>query len=193
MSSTCQNIKIEYDSLKTLKEVFALAYATAKESGDFSSVRQLKKDLEQAKEKLEEKLFAPWAKPIIPEFMTLESHKEGIHFIDPSDIELYLEPEQLSSRTIKGTELLQRLRDKQSLNASALDFLLAHSELIPESWKKDENGTVRYIHFTDTLYRDSVGGLSIRYLSCNNGLWTWYYSYLTENWDERDSVAIPAS
>ncbi|MEK7211132.1 MAG: hypothetical protein AAB731_00695 [Patescibacteria group bacterium] len=62
MPSQCAQLKTEYEQLKTLKAEFALEYAKVRESGDLREIKKLKKELEQArdalKEKLEEKVSA---------------------------------------------------------------------------------------------------------------------------------------
>lgn len=193
MSSTCQNIKTEYEALKTLKEAFALTWATAKETGDFLSVRQLRVALEQARENLENKLWEPWAKPVFSGGLTFISYKEGIRFPDPSQIEFHLEPEQLNGGSIFGTEFLKRLIDKQCLNVGHLDFLRAHPELIPESWKKNENGETRYINFTDTIVRDSSRLQFVFHLYWNGSAWQRGENLLNQKWNSLSVSAILAS
>lgn len=68
---------------------------------------------------------------------------------------------------------------KVVLNATVLDALLEHPHLIPDEWKKDEEGYTAYICFWDTLYRSSLGYDGVRYLYwANPGV-----GEDTEQWD----------
>ncbi len=114
------------------------------------------------------------AAPFIPDGWKVESHKKGGSFEwDPAKVALHLEPEQIAGRSLKGTELQKRLEGKSAFNANMLDWLLAHTEAIPESWKQDENGKSNYIFFFGTIYRRSDGYLCVRCLCWGDGGWDW--------------------
>ena len=57
MTNSCEQIKNEYENLKTLKEEFDLEYQKAVETGNLERVREMKAELEQKRDALKEKLF----------------------------------------------------------------------------------------------------------------------------------------
>ena len=54
--------------------------------------------------------------------------------------------------------------EKKCLNANVLDYLLAHTELIPESWKD------KYIVFRGTTYLDGSDNFYVRCLRWRDGI-----------------------
>lgn len=134
------------------------------------------------------------ADPFIPKGWSVESHQKGGKFIfDPSKIDFYLSKKQKKGSYIKGNDLRKELEGKKVLNANILDYLLAHPRLIPDEWKKDENGYMRYIFFWGTIYRDSDGGLFVRYVYFFGGAWLWSYGWLDVDWYYSDPAAVLAS
>jgi hypothetical protein len=143
------------------------------------------------------------ARPFVPEDLDwkVESHqkthsgtvaltRDGDNlFLDGKKIEFFLSPNQAEGKSIKGDKLRKELEGKPVLNANVLDYLLAHPELIPESWKVDEKGRTRYIFFWGTIYRNSGGDLFARSLLWVNGRWDWSYGWFELEWD----VSIPAA
>lgn len=123
------------------------------------------------------------ADPYIPEGWKKEEHHKGGQLEwNPAKIQLYLSEKQ-KGRYIKGYKLRKELAEKPVLNANVLDYLLAHSELIPEEWKG------KFIFFWGTIYRDSDGGLVVRCLSWDGGEWSWRYYWLDYGWHV-DSPAV---
>ncbi|OGY36716.1 MAG: hypothetical protein A3E36_04035 [Candidatus Andersenbacteria bacterium RIFCSPHIGHO2_12_FULL_45_11b] len=120
------------------------------------------------------------ADPAIPyNGWTVEQHvKRGKVQWDPSQYRLHLQPSQQKGSSVQGYKLREELADLPTANANLLDYLLEHPQLIPEEWKKDENGNIRYIFFWSTVYRNSVGRLCVRYLCFSGGRWQAYYDYL---------------
>ncbi|MBU4367367.1 hypothetical protein KKC49_00675 [Patescibacteria group bacterium] len=57
MTNSCEQIKTEYENLKTLKEEFDLEYQKAIETGNLEKVREMKAELEEKRDALQEKLF----------------------------------------------------------------------------------------------------------------------------------------
>jgi len=57
MSSPCEQLRQEYKELKTLNQEFVLAYKKALETGDLKKAKQLKAELEERRNALEEKLW----------------------------------------------------------------------------------------------------------------------------------------
>lgn len=115
--------------------------------------------------------------PYIPDGWRIVEHKKGGQLVwDPAKIKLYLSVQQQNGRYIKGHQLRRELANKPTFNANVLDYLLAHSELIPEKWKN------KRIHFWGTIYRDSYGGLCVRSLYFYGGRWYRSYSWLYDDW-----------
>ncbi len=134
------------------------------------------------------------AAPFIPDGWKVESHKKGGSFEwDPAKVALHLEPEQIAGKSLKGTELQKRLEGKSAFNANMLDWLLAHTEAIPEEWKQDGNGNTRYICFWDTVYRNSDGDLYVRCLDWSDGGWNGSCYYLDNDFGVQDPAAVRAS
>lgn len=113
-------------------------------------------------------------------------------YLDGKKVELHLSPGQKKGR-IGGYDLRKYLETKPVLNAAVLDYLLAHPELIPESWKRDEEGNTRYIFFWGTIYRNAGGDLYVRYLCWFVGCWVSRYFWLDNDWYADDPSAVLAS
>lgn len=90
------------------------------------------------------------------EGFTIVSHKQiGLWKFNPYP-NFYLSEKQKDKNnethgTIKGCELYQELADQNVANANILDFLLAHPQLISESWSNP-------LPFWGTIYRDNKTG-----------------------------------
>ena len=133
------------------------------------------------------------ANPFTPSGWKVEEHQKGGQFkFDASQIEFYLSAAQKKGH-IESNKLRKELAGKPVLNANVLDYLLAHTELIPENWKKDENGNTRYIFFWGTIYRNSDGYLCVRYLYWYDDRWFWVSSWLDNDWFDDDPAALRAS
>lgn len=134
------------------------------------------------------------AGPFIPNGWSVEQHQQGGPFKwDPKAVELYLSEPQRKEKSIEGNKLRKELENKAVLNANVLDYLLAHPNLIPEEWKKDEKNRTRYIFFWGTIYRSSYGCLYVRCLYWNDGRWHWSDDWLVRGWDVNDPAALRAS
>lgn len=96
------------------------------------------------------------ADPLEIKGFTVVSHKQtGLWKFNPYP-NFYLSEKQKDSKnethgTIKGCELYQELTDQNVANANVLDFLLAHPQLISESW-------LFPLPFWGTIYRDNKTG-----------------------------------
>jgi len=133
------------------------------------------------------------ADPFIPEgWKKVEHKKMGQIEWDPKKVQLYLSKRQKGG-WIEGNDLRKELADKPVLNANVLDYLLAHKELIPEEWKKDKNGYIRFIFFWGTVYRSFGGRLVVRYLYFSGGGWNWYYNWLGDGWFDNIPAALLAN
>ena len=127
---------------------------------------------------------------------TIEKHVgDGTLELDPSQLKLHFSPNQIGGKVIEGNKLRKELEKNKVpvLNACVLDYLLAHPDLIPEDWKKDEKGNTRYIYFWGTVYRFPDGDLCVRCLSWDNGAWRWSYNSLDDDWHGQLPAAMLAS
>lgn len=126
--------------------------------------------------------FNPWAN----DRFTIEEHQRGGQWkFDPKRVELFLSSSQKGDKILEGIEgnkLRKELAKKPVLNANVLDYLLAHPELIPDEWKKNENGNTRYIFFWGTIYCDIDGRLYVRYLRSSDRVWHWSYFWTVRDW-----------
>ena len=114
------------------------------------------------------------AGPFVPKGWKVEEHKKGGQLEwDSVKVELFLSENQKDGKYVEGNKLRKELANKPVLNANVLDYLLAHPQLIPEEWKKDGSGNCRYTFFWGTIYRNSAGRLSVRYLFFCGGEWRW--------------------
>ncbi len=134
--------------------------------------------------------------PFVPKDWEVEEHKKGGKLVlDLSKVRLHLSPNQQDDKVIEGNKLRKELASEPVLNANVLDYLLAHPELIPEEWKKDECGNNRYIFFWGTIYHSDDGDLFVRCLSWYGGAWKWRWDsyWLDDDWSGRDPAAVLAS
>jgi hypothetical protein len=133
------------------------------------------------------------AKPFLQNGWKVEEHKKGGQLmLDMSKVRLHLSPNQMDGKRIEGNKLRKELASESVLNANVLDYLLAHPDLIPEDWKKDERGNTRYIFFWGTIYRTG-GSLYVRYLYWDGGAWIWDNDWLGSDWRGRRPSAVLAS
>lgn len=136
------------------------------------------------------------ADPFIPDGCTVEEgkHQKGGSFKwDPAKVQLYLSPSQQDGRSINGEALSAELAGKPVFNANLLDYLLAYKYLIPEEWKKDEQGRTRYTSFLGTEYRCSGGHPFVRCLSWTDSRWHSSRLWLVCSWGVGAPAALRAS
>jgi hypothetical protein len=132
--------------------------------------------------------FNPWEK----DGVVIDEHqKSGQWKFDPEQVKFHLADGQKNG--IQGHKLRKELQGKPVFNANLLDYLLAHPELIPEDWKKDENGNTRYIFFWGTIYRLRDGDLYVRYLYWDGVRWRWSNFWLGHDWHGFRPAALRAS
>lgn len=117
--------------------------------------------------------------PYIPDGWTVNTHHKGgeIEF-DPAKVQFYQSKRQKSGGTIPIKDLIAETEGKRRGNACILDHLLANSNLIPEDWKFNEDGSIRYIYFMDTQYSVEGGGVYVRSLSWRARQWDWGFDHL---------------
>ncbi len=114
-------------------------------------------------------------------------------WINGRKVGLHLSERQLNGRSLKGYELREELTGKPVLNACILDFLIAHTGFIPESWKKDVAGNTSYIYFWGTIYRLAGGNLCVRSLFWFGGAWNRDFFWLGFDWFGPYPAALLAS
>ena len=114
------------------------------------------------------------ADPFLPKgWKGVEFHRKHGQLEFASDkVNLYLSKEQVPGKYIVGTDLRKELENVPVYNANVLDYLLAHPELISESWKG------KAVFFWGTIYRDADGGLCVRYLYWGGAVWGWFCYWL---------------
>lgn len=123
--------------------------------------------------------------PFVPNGWKVEDHQKGGSLKwDPSKVALYLSARQKKG-SIWGNELRKELARKPILNANVLDYLLAHPELIPESW---ENRQI--VFFWGTVYRNSDGGLCVRCLYWRGDSWDWGRDWLDRDWEDGSPAVL---
>lgn len=131
----------------------------------------------QSEIKPTEHLIDTDAAPLIEKGWSIESHiGHGFWKCNLKRVELFLSKEQKKNDQNGGElrKIIEALKDKKALNANVLDYLLAHPELIPRSWK----GT-KSIFFWGTIYRrDDNGNLYVRYLRWDGSGWCSRYGWL---------------
>jgi hypothetical protein len=132
--------------------------------------------------------------PFIPDGWGVEKHEKGGEFEwNPEKVKFYISKKQQNRGCIEGNKLRKELENKSTLNANVLDWLLKHTDLIPENWKKDKNGNTRYIFFWGTIYRRPDGYLFVRHLYWYDGQWNWSYNWLGHVWRGNDPALLLAS
>lgn len=113
---------------------------------------------------------------------------------DGCEIGLYLSERQKDGQVIKGHELRKKVSGKPVLHPNVLDALFEHQHLIPENWKKDENGKIRFIFFWAVIFRDSDDGrLYVRFFYFRDGQWRRYFRWLDRGWRDDSPAALLAS
>jgi hypothetical protein len=145
---------------------------------------------------LERQIFLPTerehvdldADPFVPDSWSVEEHQKGGQFTwDAAKVSLYLSKKQQNGKGIEGNKLREELKDRPVFNANLLDYLLAHTHLIPEEWKG------KAVFFWGTIYRDRDGDLRVRCLIWGDGRWLWNALWLCLGWRARHPAAVPAS
>ncbi len=123
----------------------------------------------------------------------VEKRADGL-YVNGRKVVLHLSKRQMNGKSLKGYELREELTGKPVLNANLLDALFYDNpHLIPDDWKKDENGNTRYTFFWATIYRYADGRLFVRCLYFDGGTWYRYYRWLDDDWYGNRPVASLAS
>ena len=125
-------------------------------------------------------------------WVIVEKRPDGL-YINGRKVTLHFSKRQIGGKWLKGHELREELTVKPVLNANILDALYQNPHLIPEEWKKDEDGNIRYIFFWGTIYRGSRGSLCVRHICFGGGVWRRGYVWLGYGWGGNDPAALLAS
>jgi hypothetical protein len=121
-------------------------------------------------------------------------NRKGKLYQDGREIGLYLSDRQKDGQVIKGHELREKLSGKPVLHPNILDALFEHQHLIPEDWKKDERGNIRYIFFWAVIFRrPGDEDLYVRCFYFRVGQWSRLYDWLGSDWVGSDPAALLAS
>ncbi len=124
----------------------------------------------------------------------LPNRVRGQPEVDLGEVGFHLDDVQKDGRIIGGNKLKDRIATLPAVYGSQmLDGLLADTAKIPESWKKNANGFIRYTYFWGTIYRDGDGYLYVRCLFFGNGEWRWGSLWLGGDFGGGDPAAVPAS
>ncbi len=97
---------------------------------------------------------------------------------------------------LTGDDLKERLKGKKFLNDDVLNYLFKNKNLIPDSWKVDEEGKTRNISFFGTEYfipggKDFMDSTIVTFMYWKDEQWYWYYRNLRDfGWGAQDYVAI---
>ena len=110
----------------------------------------------------------------------VEKRADGL-YVNGCKVILHLSRRQQNGRRLQGYDLREELTGKPVLNANLLDALADNVYLIPEDWKKDEQGNTRYIFFWGTIYRGDDGDIFVRFLYFR-GVWRRSYAWLADTW-----------
>ncbi len=116
----------------------------------------------------------------------VEHRKHGQLEWNPTKVQLYLSEKQVGNM-IDGNKLSKELAGKNVLNANVLDYLLAHTDLIPAEWKG------KTVFFWGTIYSDSFGDLFVRCLYWNGSARHWGFRWLIGGFDGGFPAALSAS
>jgi len=122
--------------------------------------------------------------PFIPNGYVLEKHQPGDENYEFDAVKVFLfQSKKQEKEILVGEELLQELDNIPILNANVLDYLIAHPELIPDSWKD------KRIYFLGTIYLLNDIRV-VRYLYWSKSQWTWCQRWLESGFDHRHFAAV---
>lgn len=138
------------------------------------------------------------ADPFVPKgWQGVEFHKKGGKvkaelrgdhlYINDRKMEIYLSERQMGGRVVKGHSLREEVSKRDVLDANVLDYLLAHPQLVAESWK----GT--RVFFWGTIYRFHDGSLCVRFLFWYGDRCRWSYIWLGDDFCGNSPAAVLAS
>ena len=119
----------------------------------------------------------------------LQKRADGLYRNDRKVV-FRLSERQKGSKVAKGYELRDELIGKPVLNANELDALYDNPHLLPEDWKKDEKGNIRFVFLLGTIYCSLDGRLCARCIYFDGRSWNLDYRWLGRVWNGDDSAAV---
>ena len=125
------------------------------------------------------------ANPFVPYGWEVRSHQKGGQFTwSPDKVRLHLSSSQRGKGRIDGDDLQKELEKERVMNANLLDYLLKNPDIIPESWKKDDEGNMLLSFFWGTIYCGPANAnhRCVRYLCFRGDAWSWGQAYLIDDW-----------
>ena len=131
-------------------------------------------------------VFVPDGWEVLSDSEQLPSRVLDKIVFDPKKISLFLSEKQQTGFVL-GHNLRKDLSGKLVLGANVLDYLLAHTEIIPEEWKS------KIVFFWGTIYRSSDGYLYVRCLDWDNSPWRWRCDWLANDFSSDSPAALLAS
>lgn len=129
----------------------------------------------------------------VAEGWNIKKHTQSAYFpCNPAEIGFHLTIDQCNGKTIKGYEICKEMANKRVLNANVLDYWLANAEHIPENWKMDDDGNIRYIFFWGTIYLNPKDQEYVRCLYFDNERRRWLslFYWLGCGWYSNDPAAV---
>ena len=108
-------------------------------------------------------------------------------YVNGRKLVLFVSELQKGGKTARGYTFQAEAEANNPTNATLADVLYEHQEFIP---KKSRD---RVWFFWGTVFSDSDGGLSVRYLRWYGERWYRRYSWLGSGWGEHDPSASLAS
>ncbi|PIR91964.1 hypothetical protein COU01_04345 [Candidatus Falkowbacteria bacterium CG10_big_fil_rev_8_21_14_0_10_44_15] len=120
--------------------------------------------------------------------------REDELYVNGRKIIFYLSERQQGNNMVRGHELREELSGKPVLHPNIMDALIEYPNFIPEGWKVDESGNIRFIFFWAVIFRDAGGRLYVRYFCFHVGQWRRRSCHwLDDNWGDRGPAALLAS
>jgi hypothetical protein len=136
------------------------------------------------------------ATPRPPSGWTIESHRgmgetrlelrDGCLLANSCEVTRFVSERQKTG-SIRGYDLATELVGRPVLNATVLDCLIAHQDLIPEDWKTGAT------YFWGTIFRDSGGRDHVRCLYWRDDRWDSFDYWLDNHWLSREAAAVLAA
>lgn len=123
-----------------------------------------------------------------------DEHSLAITELDLSQVK-FVDMLNPGETVVNGEEKQKRLAKAGHIRLDAKIFqtLWENKALIPESWKKDANGNIRYVYFDGTILRFPDGSRSVLCLYWRDGGWSWGYDWLGRDWRASRPSAVLAS
>ncbi|MCK9588629.1 MAG: hypothetical protein M0Q93_04595 [Terrimicrobiaceae bacterium] len=110
-------------------------------------------------------------------WVEVQKRADGL-YIAGRKVILHLSERQKDGKVVKGYELFDEVTGLPVLHPNILDALLEYTQLIPEEWKKDENGNTIYIFFWAVTFGNQDVYVYVRYLCFDGDRWSRNYSRL---------------